>query len=104
MRKKFFILSILCSLIANPHSREGRTIQTKKGGLYINPEGLIYIAFLVFHYNIHYHYASKRCRVSVIERKRKEETLTKQKPYNKILPLKSKHGIVGKQAKDSSCF
>lgn len=84
--------------------REASTIQTKKGGLYINPEGLIYIAFLVFHYNIHYHYASKRGRVSVVGRKRKEETLTKQKPYNKILPLKSKHGIVGKQAKDSSCF
>ena len=47
MRKKFLFLSILCLPIAKPHLREARTIQTKKGGLYINPEGLIYIAFLV---------------------------------------------------------
>lgn len=74
---------ILCLPIAKPHLREASTIQTKKGGLYINPEGLIYIAFLVMYYSIHYHYASKRCGVSVIKRKRKEETLTKQKPHNK---------------------
>jgi len=81
--KKIFFYSILCPPIAKPHLREASTIQTKKGGLYINPEGLIYIAFLVIYYSIHYHYASKRYGVSVIKRKRKEETLTKQKPHNK---------------------
>jgi len=80
VRKKFLFLSILCPPIAKPHLREASTIQTKKGGLYINPEGLIYIAFLVIYYSIHYHYASKRYGVSVMGVSERRKLLLNKNP------------------------